>query len=188
MNITEAFLLDQRDKPRSWHRTMLEVAFTVAKMSKDPKCQVGAVVVSPDKRRVSFGYNGFPSHVPDINDWWQEKVGDGGRAAALAEVFGKNDLINHAELNAILQARTDLDGWTLYCTYQPCLDCSRLIVTAGIKFVYFVRKVSEGSKVEDGMDKAEMLLKLANVDLFHRAKWDQETKRETVSANASEDH
>ena len=38
----------------------------------------------------------------------------------------------HAELNAILNAKKDLRGWTMYCTKPPCSNCALSIIQAGI--------------------------------------------------------
>ena len=46
----------------------------------------------------------------------------------------------HAEQNAILQAARlglSLKGATLYCTHQPCVICSKMIVNAGIEKVWY---------------------------------------------------
>jgi len=47
----------------------------------------------------------------------------------------------HAEENAILYAAKtgiSLNGSTLYSTYAPCIRCSRMIITCGIKKVYYL--------------------------------------------------
>ncbi|MBR0522974.1 MAG: cytidine deaminase, partial [Firmicutes bacterium] len=44
----------------------------------------------------------------------------------------------HAEQNAIIQAAkmgVNIDGATLYCTTQPCIICTKMIINAGIKRV-----------------------------------------------------
>ena len=41
----------------------------------------------------------------------------------------------HAEQNAIVQAAklgVCIDGATIYCTHQPCVICSKLIINSGI--------------------------------------------------------
>ena len=116
-------------KPYDWDVCMLEMAGTLAKMSKDPSTQVGALLVSPDKRKMSGGYNGFPVAIDDREEWWNRRESDD------PEEFVKYDLVVHAEENAICQARTDLTDWTLYCTHQSCLRCSRLIAAQGVKKV-----------------------------------------------------
>ena len=44
----------------------------------------------------------------------------------------------HAEQNAIIQAAcmgSSIEGGTLYCTTQPCVICTKMIINAGIKRV-----------------------------------------------------
>lgn len=108
------------DVASKWDARFFAMAELAASWSKDPKKQVGAVLVSPDCRKVSYGYNGFPAGMDD-------------------EVFGmmdreaKNRYALHAEENAISNAATDLRGWTLYVTTPPCLRCALAIHRAGIK-------------------------------------------------------
>lgn len=102
-----------------WHGRFMELAHGVAAWSKDPNRKVGAVVVSADRRKIHVGYNGFPRGVADLRD-------------RLKDQDLKRLLMVHAELNAILNAATDLAGWTLYCTSAPCLECAKAIVQAGI--------------------------------------------------------
>lgn len=102
-----------------WDDRFLAMAQLVASWSKDPRKQVGAVLVSPDCRHVSFGYNGPPAGFDD------ELLGIMDRDA-------KNRYTLHAEANAIAQAATDVRGWTLYVTEPPCLACALAIHRAGI--------------------------------------------------------
>ena len=142
-----------------WDQVMLGVAFQIARMSKDPKCKVGAVLVSPNRRQVAFGYNGFPSAVPDLARWWNTKEGPDGD-------FGKFDLCNHAEENAISQAQRCVVGWTLYCTHQPCLRCARRIVTEELSRVVFAIAL-EDKENNWGFDKAEYLFRCSKMQMDH---------------------
>lgn len=57
----------------------------------------------------------------------------------------------HAEENAITFARKNsinLEGATLYCSHEPCLDCATLIVEAKIKRVVY----AEPYRLHDGTD------------------------------------
>lgn len=118
--------------PLEWDYRFLKMAGEVAEWSKDPSRAVGAVLVSPDRRRLSVGYNGFPVGVADT----AERLDDDSLRLALTI---------HAELNAILNAKCDTGGWTLYCTRSPCLDCAKSIVQAGIRRVVAL-PVGAGSK------------------------------------------
>lgn len=60
----------------------------------------------------------------------------------------------HAEVDVINSAYTyqaDLGGWVLYVTRQPCINCAKLIVHAGIGAVYY-------RDADDKVDGIEHLL------------------------------
>jgi dCMP deaminase len=91
--------------------------------SKDPSTKVGAVIVRPDRTIASFGYNGFPRGVLDGPE----------RYADRAEKYPR---VVHAELNAILNAREPLTGYTLFVTpLHPCASCAGAIIQSGIRRV-----------------------------------------------------
>jgi dCMP deaminase len=109
-----------------WDVYFLAIAETVARKSKDPRCQVGAVIVSPDKVLLSTGFNGLARGVFD-----DEEI--------LADSDEKLKWICHAETNAILNAaRTGvaLKDCSLFVNKFPCLGCCNAIVQAGIKRIY----------------------------------------------------
>ena len=96
-------------------------------------CQVGAVIVKGD-RLLSQGYNGLPSKFPHCSE-----MGcciDGSENCALSP----QSLAVHAEANAIGQlakGNGGAEGAIIYCTLEPCLNCLKAIVSAGIVGVYF---------------------------------------------------
>jgi len=102
-----------------WRRRFYDMALLVATWSKDPKRQVGAVVVTEDGRNISVGYNGFPRGVKDL----EARLGDEEMRQALTV---------HAELNAIYNARFDLRGCTIYSTKFPCHECAKGIIQTGV--------------------------------------------------------
>ncbi len=82
------------------------------------------------------------------------------RYLRMARIWAENVL--HAEANAITKvARSNnaSEGSTLYVTTSPCMECSKLIIQAGIKRVVF----SELYRISDGMS----LLKEAGVEVIH---------------------
>ena len=107
----------------SWDRYFINIAETVSTRSHDGETQVGVVIVDENKRILATGYNGFPpglddSHLPNLRP-------------------DKYPFMVHAEINAIASSRTDLRGSSLYCTYSPCRDCTKAIITAGVQKVVF---------------------------------------------------
>jgi len=110
-------------KRPSWDEYFLTIAEVVAKRSYDGETQVGVVVTDENHRILATGYNGFP---PGCKD------------AELPNLRpDKYPFVVHAEINAIAASRQDLRNSILYCTYSPCRDCAKAIITAGIKEVVF---------------------------------------------------
>ncbi|MBP7125571.1 cytidine/deoxycytidylate deaminase family protein [Myxococcota bacterium] len=119
----------------SWDDYFLRIAEVVSTRSTCVKRRVAAVVVK-DHRIVSTGYNGTPRGTRNCNE------GGCPRCLSLAPSgSGLTDcLCSHAEENAIVQAAfhgVGLDGATLYCTFQPCVLCSKMIINAGIREVVY---------------------------------------------------
>lgn len=105
-----------------WDRRFVKMARMVAKWSKDPDKKVGAILVSPDKRRVSWGFNGFPIGISDSD-------------VRLKDRELKNAMVLHAEHNAVLNANTNVRGWTLYCTSFPCTQCALVLIQSDVRRV-----------------------------------------------------
>ena len=111
---------------KKWDMRFLELAKLVASWSKDESTRVGAVIVDEDRRIVSTGYNGFPRGVADSPE-------------LLANREVKYKLIVHAETNALLFAKRDLTGCTMYTwPFMSCAQCAGKIIQAGITMVVSV--------------------------------------------------
>ena len=102
-----------------WDQRFLELAEHVASWSKDPRTQVGSVVVDSKKRVVSMGYNGFPRGVHDNLD-------------RLSDRETKYLFVAHAERNALDNSPIATDGCTLYAPLFPCSECAKTIIQKGI--------------------------------------------------------
>ena len=120
------------DRP-SLDEYFMEIASVVATRSTCLRNQVGAVFVK-NKRILSTGYNGAPAGLPHC-----DQVGCAREGVASGT---KHELCRavHAEQNAIIQAALhgiSIDGATLYCTHQPCILCTKMMINAGIiRIVY----------------------------------------------------
>ena len=93
-----------------WHYRYLEMCELVASWSKDPSSKFGSVIVDDSNRVVSLGFNGFPSGFKDSQERWND------REFKYAHVI-------HSEVNALLHAKQDVRGCTLYCNGLPCSSC-----------------------------------------------------------------
>jgi len=139
-----------------WDAYFMDITFLVAKRSTCIRRRVGAVIVK-DKRILATGYNGAPSgieHCIDIGCLREELNIPSGEKHELCRGI-------HAEQNAILQAAyhgVSIKESALYCTNMPCSICSKMIINAGIKNIFYL----------DGYaDKiAERMLSEADVDLI----------------------
>lgn len=106
----------------TWDQTFLALAKEVARRSKDPSTQVGAVIVGPDREVRSLGYNCFPRDVDD------------GAPGRLERPL-KYRWLEHAERNAIYNAARvgiPLKGCGMFVSWLPCSDCARAIIQSGI--------------------------------------------------------
>jgi dCMP deaminase len=118
----------------------MQVAFVVAKRSVCVRSKVGAVIVSPQQRVISTGYNGQPAGMPAgsaCSEWCprSRKPED-----ELAKDYTDCRSI-HAEMNALMYSnRSDHKDGTLYVTTPPCWTCGKAISNSGIKRVVIVNK------------------------------------------------
>jgi dCMP deaminase len=118
----------------NWDEYFMGVALLSALRSKDPSTQVGACIVSEDKRIVGVGYNGLPRGCNDDEFPW-ERSGD--------FLETKYPFVVHAELNAIINSIKELKDCTIYVSLFPCNECVKAIIQSGIKeIVYFEDKYS----------------------------------------------
>lgn len=130
-------LKENENLPRpSWHEYFSEITSLVAKRSTCTRRKVGAILVR-DKRVLATGYNGAPSGVSHCID-----------VGCLRDQLGipsgqRHELCRglHAEQNALIQAARyglAMEGSDLYCTNLPCIICTKMIINAGIRRVYYM--------------------------------------------------
>lgn len=129
----------------------MNIAEEVGKKSKDPSAGVGCVIVDEKHRPVSFGYNGM------IQGADESKM-------TLSERPMKYYFVVHAEMNALIFAKTNLEGCTLYCTFASCENCLKHCLQAGVKrFVYRELRVKSYGKTKKSMtniDTDEAIVRL----------------------------
>lgn len=112
------------DKQQEWDEYFMKIAETVAIKSKDPSSKMGCVIVDENKRVVSLGYNGMLQGADESK-------------MTLSERPMKYYFAIHSEMNALIFARRDLTGCTIYNKVATCENCLKYCLQAGIKrFVY----------------------------------------------------
>lgn len=137
---------DSDDKQSLLDRRYLRMARIWAENSYCQRRRVGALLVK-DKMIISDGYNGTPSGFENVCE----------TPEGLTKPY-----VLHAEANAITKvarSSNSSQGSTLYITASPCLECSKLIIQAGIRRVVFI----EMYRLTDGLD----LLRRAGIECVH---------------------
>lgn len=123
----------------SWDDYFMAMAFLTARRSKDPNTQVGACIVSPQKRIVGLGYNGFPRGCSDDSLPWARR--------APSPLHNKYHYVCHAEVNAILnKGSAEVRDATLYVALFPCNECAKMIIQAGIAEVVYLHDTYHDSE------------------------------------------
>lgn len=105
----------------------MQIARTVATRATCPRASVGAILVR-DHRMLTTGYNGAPRGVAHCTEVGCTLAGDHCMRAT------------HAEANAIVQAAlhgVNVANSTAYCTHQPCVNCSKLLISAGVRKIVY---------------------------------------------------
>ena len=127
-------MTDDGGRP-SWENYFMAITNLVAKRSTCRRRSVGAILVK-DKRILATGYNGAPSgiaHCIDIGCLRETMDIASGERHELCRGI-------HAEQNAIIQAAlhgVSIRDATLYCTNLPCSICTKMIINAGVRTIYY---------------------------------------------------
>jgi len=177
----------------SWNEYFLKMAEMTALRSACLSNKKGCVLVK-DNRVLGTGYNGPPSGLPhceyrdDNGKYFKQEFKPAGSSSLFVKLYPELNyecprkrmgfssakglehcVAVHAEVNAILTARTDTRGSKLYCSFpnMPCRECSKIIINAGVTEV-----ILNGVPInypEIGIRGVELLLK-GNVRIIDGAK------------------
>lgn len=114
----------------SWDEYFGAMAALVATRATCPRLSVGCVLVR-DRRVISTGYNGSLPGSPHCDEVGCLMVND------------HCERTIHAEANAILfaaRAGISTEGATAYVTHEPCSNCRKMLITAGVTDIAFANK------------------------------------------------
>lgn len=113
---------------KSWNEYFMEITNLVASRSTCDRAFVGCLIVNDDNRIVSSGYNGSISSMPHCDEIGHT-MRDGHCIATI-----------HAEINALIYCAKEgisVKNCTAYVTHFPCLNCTKALIQAGIKKIYY---------------------------------------------------
>ncbi|MHC1593080.1 MAG: deoxycytidylate deaminase [Methermicoccaceae archaeon] len=136
----------------------MRIALVVSTRSTCLRKKVGAVLVR-DKRILATGYNGAPSgmkHCAEVGCLREQSGVPSGERHELCRGV-------HAEQNAIIQAAlhgVSTEGATLYCTHQPCILCTKMLINAKIVRVVFRTSYPDTKALEFFADTGVKVLQL----------------------------
>ena len=136
------------DKRIKWDQYFMMQAVLLASRSTCERLSVGAVIVR-DKRIIAGGYNGSVAgddHCIDVGCYLE----DGHCVRTI-----------HAEMNAILQCAKfgeQTDNAEIYVTDFPCLQCTKMLLQAGITKINYLRNYHNN-------DYAQKLISLKDIEL-----------------------
>lgn len=128
-------LLSANTERPGWNTYFMNIAQMVALRSNCIKRKVAAVLVR-DQRIISTGYNGTPRGIKNCNEGGCPRCSHFGKSGTNLDAC----VCSHAEENAIVQAAyhgVSVKGGTLYTTFSPCLNCTKMIINAGISDVIY---------------------------------------------------
>ncbi len=127
-------MTDKEEKQLALDKRYLRMALIWAENSYCQRRKVGALIVK-DKMIISDGYNGTPVGFENICE---------------DENGVTKPYVLHAEANAITKVAGSANnsrGATIYVTAAPCIECSKLIIQAGIERVVY----SEEYRLDEGL-------------------------------------
>ena len=158
--------MEQIDKQFEKDCRYLRMARVWAENSYAIRLKVGALIVSKEGNIISDGYNGTPSGFENVCEVASDKryepfsyLSDEVKRNTLKKYSESGDItlitkpyVLHAEANAITKlARStqSSNDATLYVTDMPCMECSKLIIQAGIRRVVYERpyRIKDGVKL-----------------------------------------
>ena len=132
------------NKRLSWDEYFISSALLIASRSSCHRLHVGCLLVK-DNRIISAGYNGFLAGLPHesvvVNNHEQNTV--------------------HAEQNAISDCAkrgVHTNGATAYITHYPCINCTKLLLAAGIKTIKYIDDYRNNENVVGFCDKMNVTI------------------------------
>lgn len=154
----------------------MDVAARTAQLSRAQRLQVGCVIVKNDNI-ISFGWNGTPAGWDNEceNKVWDHGAGGWLSLEEIEEQYPYEEYhpdtkqvvryglktkpeVIHAEANAILKLTRGThssENSTMFLTHAPCIECAKLILSAGINNVYY-RDVYRSTQGIEFLDKAQV--------------------------------
>ena len=128
----------------SWDEYFRDLIELTATRSSCSKLHVGCILVR-DNRIISQGYNGFLAGCPHT-----PHKRDGHEVGTV-----------HAEQNAIVDCAkrgVSCNGCIAYITHYPCLNCAKILLSAGIEKILYINNYHNDTLVETMCDEMNCII------------------------------
>lgn len=137
MDISRPFNHGEKNKTTrpEWEEFWFSLALFYSTRGTCDRLRAACILVDKNKRLAGAGYNGSlpgDGHCDEIGHFISE---DGHCIRTL-----------HAEVNAILHSAGNLEGATAYVIGTPCVDCTKKLLSKGIKKILYTREYDNKSR------------------------------------------
>ena len=139
---------EQRTRKDQKNHVYLRIAETISELGTCQRMKVGCVLLSAEGKVAAVGYNGAGPGMPHCSP---EHCGPGKRCLRCS----------HAEENAV--ANLACTPLTAYVTHEPCNACTRKLLLAGVRHIYYRHPYT--SMAEDEKAARQEWLDHYNVEL-----------------------
>jgi len=134
----------------------MEMAELAATRASCLRRKVGAVLVK-NKKVLATGYNGAPKDITHCEETGclreEMEVPSGQRHEICRGVHAEQNLVAQAAYHGV-----KTEGAAVYCTHQPCIICTKILINAGVEKIYFRNAYTDNF--------AEKLLEQSNIELI----------------------
>lgn len=137
-----------------WDQFFMAQCFLISTRSTCTRLAVGATIVR-DKRIIAGGYNGSIAGGDHCID----------KGCYVIDHHCVRTI--HAEMNAILQCAkfgVPTEGAEIYVTHFPCLQCTKAIIQAGIKVIYYAEDYKNHPYALELLEQAGVKVEKVNFD------------------------
>lgn len=151
-------------------KNFLRIAHEIGKWSKCVSKKVGAIIVK-DTRILSSGYSGTPAWHINCDEYFK-----GWYTKEHHDWSFKYEI--HWEMNAIVWAARQgisIEWATMYVMLEPCLQCTKNIVAAGIKRIVYANKYPHIDS-----DLAKKFIEDNGIEIVHIDLWEEYRFQKTI--------
>jgi len=153
----------------SWTDYFFTLTEIVSQRSSCLRRQIGAIAVK-DKRIIATGYNGAPTGIDHCIDRGgclreQLKIKSGTQHEVCRAIHAEENLIIQAAIHGV-----SLHGCEIYCTHQPCILCSRKLISiqpSGIFYLHDYPDEASFNLLSEVLEYGIMLHKFNDQKIHH---------------------